>query len=173
MARRGRTSQAAEEVGVVIAGSFGKRPEPPEDMIEEEAAIWRETVSSEAADFFSTAALRAMLKDYCRHRSAAEKISQVVAIFQSDWLKNAEGAKRYHGLLKMRDLETRAAADKATKLRLTNQSRYTPQAASTASRNAARGLKPWDAYRRGRNKPAPNEILRGVKSTSAYRRENS
>jgi hypothetical protein len=128
----------------VVAGNFGKRPDPPKDMSDDEAAIWRETVSSEAVDFFNTAALRSLLADYCRHRASADKVSEVINVFEADWLKNAEGAKRYHGLLKMRDLETRAAADKATKLRLTNQSRYTPQAASTASRNAAKGPRPWE-----------------------------
>lgn len=141
MAPRGRKSAAS--IGVVT-GNFGKRPEPPAELSDDEAAIWRETVSSEAADFFGTAALRGMLADYCRHRASADKVSEVINIFQADWLKSADGAKRYHGLLKMRDLETRAAADKATKLRLTNQSRYTPQAASTASRGAAKGMKPWE-----------------------------
>lgn len=128
----------------VVVGNFGKRPEPPKDMSDEEAAIWRETVGSEAVDFFNTAALRSLLSDYCRHRASADKVSEIINVFEADWLKNAEGAKRYHGLLKMRDLETRAAADKATKLRLTNQSRYTPQAASTAARNTAKGPKPWE-----------------------------
>jgi hypothetical protein len=77
-------------------------------------------------------------------REAAEKVSLVIDTFQAEWLKNAEGAKRYYSLMKMRDLETRGAASAATKLRLTNQARYTPQAASTASRNAAKGLKPWE-----------------------------
>lgn len=141
MAPRGRKSAAS--VGVV-SGNFGKRPEPPAELSEDEATIWRETVSSEAADFFGTAALRSMLADYCRHRASADKVSVVINVFEADWLKNADGAKRYHGLLRMRDLETRAAADKATKLRLTNQSRYTPQAAATASRNSAKGSKPWE-----------------------------
>jgi hypothetical protein len=143
MATRGRKSSASAEISVV-AGNFGQRPEPPEELAEDEAAIWRATVASEPADFFNTAALRGMLSDYCRHRASADKVSEVINIFQSEWLKNADGAKRYHGLLKMRDMETRAAADKATKLRMTNQSRYTPQAASTASRHAAKGVKPWE-----------------------------
>lgn len=143
MTPRGRKS-AASAVSVV-AGSFGKRPEPPSELSDAEAEIWRETVSSESADFFGTAALRGMLSDYCRHRASANMVSEVINVFEAAWLKNADGAKRYHGLLKMRDLETRAAADKATKLRLTNQARYTPQAASTASKNAAKGLKPWEA----------------------------
>lgn len=144
MGKRGPASRSEQEVGVVIAGNFGARPEPLADLTDEEAAIWRETVASEPAEFFNTAALRAMLKDYCRHRAAGDKISEVLNIFKADWLKNGDGAKRYSDLLKMRDLETRAAAGMATKLRLTNQSRYTPQAAATASRHAAKGLKPWE-----------------------------
>ena len=143
MAKRGRASAASLEAAV-ISGGFGQRPEPPADLTEDEAVIWRETTASEAADFFNTAALRGLLTDYCRHRAAADKITQVINQFQAEWLKSAEGAKRYAGLLKMRDLEARGAADKATKLRLTNQARYTPQAASTASRNANKGPRPWE-----------------------------
>ncbi len=143
MTKRGRKSEASLETNV-IEGKFGQRVEPPSELTEGEAGVWREIVASEAAEFFGTAALRALLKDYCRHRASADKITEIINLFQSDWLKNAEGARRYSALLKMRDLETRAAADKATKLRLTNQARYTPQAASTASRNAAKGKMPWE-----------------------------
>lgn len=141
MATRGRKSAAALSV---VAGNFGGRPEPPPELTAEQAAIWRETVSSEAADFFSTAALRSMLSDYCRHRASAAVVSEIIDTFKPEWLKASEGARRYYGLLKMRESETRAAASLATKLRLTNQSRYTPQAAATASKHAARGAKPWE-----------------------------
>lgn len=144
MAKRGPKSSAARELENVVVGNFGRRPEPDEGLTPEEDEIWRATTASEAADFFNTAALRGLLKDYCRHRASAEKISEVINVFKTDWLKNADGAGRYRDLLKMRDAESRAAADKATKLRLTNQSRYTPQAASTASRSAAKGIKPWE-----------------------------
>lgn len=142
MGVRGRKSTA--ESAVVIAGSFGQRPEPPSELPDRQAEIWRETVASEAADFFCTAALRSLLVDYCRHKVSAEDVSSIIDTFQPDWLKNSEGAKRYKELLRMREMETRAAASMATKLRLTNQSRYTPQAASTASRQAAKGFKPWE-----------------------------
>lgn len=143
MQKRGRKSAASLEANV-IPGNFGQRPEPPEDLTAEEASVWRETAASEPLDFFNTSALRNLLKDYCRHRAAADKITEVINIFQTEWLKSETGSKRYSQLLKMRDLEARGAADKATKLRLTNQARYTPQAASTASRNAAKGFKPWE-----------------------------
>jgi hypothetical protein len=139
--KRGRASAASQ--AVVIEGGFGRRPPPPDDMTERQKAIWIETTNSEPTDFFGTAALKALLTDYCRHREAAENVSAIINTFQVEWLKNSEGAKRYHGLLKMRDLETRAACTIATKLRLTNQSRYTPMAAATAAKHVAKS-KPWE-----------------------------
>jgi len=143
MAKRGPKSKADLEAGNVIVGSFGKRPDPPDELNPRQQEIWRETVASEASDFFSTAALRSLLANYCRHTEAAEGISSVINEFKPEWLKNSDGSKRYHLLIKMREIEVRASLSCATKLRLTNQSRYTPQAASTAARNAPKA-KPWE-----------------------------
>ena len=143
MNQRGRKSAAAQ-AAVVIAGGFGTRPEPPTDLTERQAEIWREIVSSEDPNFFNTGALRGMLSEYCRHREASEGISKIINSFDPQWLKANEGAKRYKDLLKMRDLETRGATSLATKLRLTNQSRYNAQSGATAARNAAKGPKPWE-----------------------------
>jgi hypothetical protein len=141
---RGRKSAASL---AVVKGSFGERPEPPADLTPEQAVIWRETAASEPVDFFNTAALRALLGDYCRHRASADVVSAAINTFKPEWVKASEGAKRYHDLLRMRDLETSAAMRAATKLRLTNQSRYTPQAAATASRNSPSApMKPWEKY---------------------------
>lgn len=142
MDKRGRKSSA--ELSVVIPVKFGQRPEAPADLTPRQAELWRAITSSEPADFFSTEALRGLLSDYCRHRESAESITSVINTFQADWLKNSEGARRYQGLLRMREMETRAAASIATKLRLTNQSRYTPQAAATAAKNGGKGFKPWE-----------------------------
>lgn len=142
MRTRGRRSAADQ--AIVIAGTFGQRPDPPAELTKRQAEIWRATVASEHADFFNTAALRALLTDYCRHREAGEKVSLVIDAFQAEWLKNSDGAKRYHGLLRMRELETRAAVTLATKLRITNQSRYDERTAATAARNTAKGAKPWE-----------------------------
>ena len=142
MIKRGRVS--ASDQSVVVEVEFGARPEPPHDLNERQCAIWHETVASEPPHFFNTAAVRSILADYCRHRESGESISAIISGFKSEWLKSAEGAKRYYGLLKMRELETRASLSCATKLRLTNQARYTPQAAGTASRNAAKAPRPWE-----------------------------
>ena len=113
-------------------------------MTDRQKEIWRKITASEPVDFFSTAATRGMLADYCAHRETMASLCEIINTFKPEWLKLGDGAKRYHELLKMRDLETRAATSLATKLRLTNQSRYVPHAAATASQNVLQGKKPWE-----------------------------
>ena len=129
----------------VISGSLDRRPNVPSDLTEQEAEVWSQTVAHEAADVFATAALQQMLKDYCRHVVAADRLGKVIEGHMGKTPAEGEDAvslKDLDCLLKMRDRETKAVADKATKLRLTNQSRYTPKAAATASKNAG-AAKPW------------------------------
>lgn len=130
--------------GRVIVGKFGARPQPPAELTPRQAEIWREVVATEPADFFATATLRGLLADYCRRREAGENVSAIINTFQPEWLKSAEGVKRYKSLLDMRDLEVRGAVQIATKLRLTNQSRYGTRAAATAARDAPRLPRPWE-----------------------------
>jgi len=143
MAKRGRPSLADLSVVPVNFGA-DRRPPPTPELTEKQADIWRAVVASEPAAYFDSAALRDLLSDYCRHRESANMISEVIEQFKAEWLRNAEGSKRYKGLLQMRDAEVRACANLATKLRLTNQSRYTPKAAGTQTRNEGGGPKPWD-----------------------------
>ncbi len=142
MAKRGRPSQA--DRSTVIEGSFGKRPDPPDSLTNRQAEVWLAVVAGEKVEVFNTATLRALLANLCRHTESAENLSKVIDEFNLDGLKNEDGAKQYQTLLRMRELETRAVLSIATKLRLTNQSRYTPQAAATAAKNAVVGPKPWE-----------------------------
>jgi hypothetical protein len=142
MGTRGRKSTASQ--ATVVVGAFGQRPDPPKALNSEAAEVWRATVASEGAEFFRTAALRALLSDYCRHTVTSGIVSAQIDAFDANWLSDDHGLKRYDLLLKVRDRETKAAADKATKLRLTNQARYTPQAAATASNQASVAKKPWE-----------------------------
>ncbi len=137
---RGRKSAASL---VVVQGAFGTRPEPPPELSEAAATIWRRTIDSEAADFFRTAALQAMLAAYCRHVETADILTVQIDDFQAEGFEHEAGLKRYDLLTKMRERETRSAADKATKLRLTNQARYTPKSAETAARKQSVEAKPW------------------------------
>lgn len=136
--------QSTEAKLTVIQGGLARRPEPPKDLNEAQALVWRETAASESVSFFDTAALQAMLKDYCRHTVTAAEMSALIDKYDLTLVMDDDTAKLLDRLTKMRDRETKAAADKATKLRLTNQSRYTPKAAGTASKNGSKNLKPWE-----------------------------
>lgn len=137
-----RQSVAAQLTPII--GTLGQRPSPPEDLTPAQAKVWRATVASEAADFFRTDALRELLSDYCRHKVSGADLSAQVSLYDANCAMTPDVVKALDKLLKMRERETKAAADKATKLRLTNQSRYTPQAASTAAKNASTQKKPWE-----------------------------
>ena len=136
----GRKSAAALSI---VAGSIDGRPDAPSDLTPFQQEVWNRTVANEAADTFRTAALQQLLKEYCRHVSSAALLSEKIDSFDSQWLDTDEGLERYTKLVRTRDCETKALADKATKLRLTNQSRYTPGAAGTAAKKSSEATKPW------------------------------
>jgi hypothetical protein len=141
MADRGRRSAASL---TVISGTIDGRPNPPKELTEAQAEIWERTVANESADTFKTAALQQLLKEYCRHVVSAQRLAGLIEAVEGLGILSSDDMADYDRLLKMRDRETKAIADKATKLRLTNQSRYTPQAAATAARKATE-RKPWQA----------------------------
>ena len=137
MQQRGRKSTAA--LSVVVSNIDG-RPKAPADLTSDQAEVWERVVQGEPADQFRTAALQQLLKEFCRHTDTAHRLSeQVDRAMEGTYLSMSE----LDTLLRMRDRETKALADKATKLRLTNQARYTPQAAATAAKKAGGETKPW------------------------------
>lgn len=140
MAERGRKSAASLSV---VIGSIDGRPRPPSDLTKFQREVWERTVANEASSFFNTAALQQMLKEYCRHCESADKLAKMIEVVEQSKSFDEESIKAYDKLLGMRDRETKAIGDKATKLRLTNQARYTPKAASTASKKG-QDRKPWE-----------------------------
>ena len=142
MGKRGRPSAAA--LSVVVTGVFDRAIPPPGELTPDQAAIWTDTVASEPPDFFRTAALQGLLTDYCRHRASAEMLSGLIDAMKPGDLADAAGAKRYYSLLRARDLETRAVAMVATKLRITNQSRYAARGAARAAKVAPVTKRPWE-----------------------------
>lgn len=128
---------------MVVLPVSGAKVEPPIEMSEAEATIWRAVISSEPREFFRVDAQLGMLAAYCRHRAAADKIGRVVGEFEDEWLKSSDGVARYSKLLAMHDKEVRAGTSLATKLRLTNQSRYDEHSAAMVTNRHA-PQKPWD-----------------------------
>ena len=142
--KRGRKPKSANDWSVIDGGFSGiHRPDPPEDLTEAQAAIWQKIVSSEKPDFFGNQACRDMLKDLVCHRDSINSLTATINQFRTEWLRSADGARMYDRYLKMRSDETRVFSLLATRLRLTNQSRYTPGAAATAGRSVAQ-VRPWE-----------------------------
>ena len=73
----------------------------------------------------------------------AEEITAVIADAPDDWMQDDKSVAHRDKLLRMRDRETKAVVDLATKLRLTNQSRYVPHAAGRAAAKAPKDDLPW------------------------------
>lgn len=146
MGNRGRESAAATGTAklTVFPGGLARRPEAPEELTDAQAKVWKDTVASETVEFFDTDALRELLKDYCRHKVTGAALSRQIETYDAAKAMDPETAKNFDRVTKMRDRESKAAADLATKLRLTNQSRYTPKAAATASKAGGSAKKPWE-----------------------------
>jgi hypothetical protein len=139
MKTRGRNSTASR----LIAGNFGERPEPLSNLTKRQKAIWQEVVAGEDPAFFSTAVLRGFLGDYCRRRDSCEQITVVIDGFGAGWQDDAKESERLDRLLKMRDREIAGMVTLATKLRLTNQSRFFPDVAARAAAKASKDEQPW------------------------------
>jgi hypothetical protein len=142
MDQRGRKSSAA--LSVVARTEIDGRPHSPDDLTDRQKEIWDRTVANEAADVFKTAALQQLLKDYCCHVATSEALTrQINRAIEDDSETELDNLTK---LVRLRDCETKASADKATKLRLTNQARYTPQAAATAAKGAGPAkARPWQS----------------------------
>lgn len=115
---------------------------PPEGLTEDQAGVWRTVVGARSADFFSEDAAP-LLEEYCR----VVVMCRLLA-FQVEAALAADEPSSLKALLGMRDKESRRMASLATKLRLTNQSRYTPQAAGTAAKKGGGG-KVWQFGKTG------------------------
>lgn len=93
------------------------------------------------ADFFS-ADSAPVLEEYCKAVAMCRFLG-----FQIEAAKSSSGGekadmKTFETLLRLRDMESKRVLSSGTKLRLTNQSRYTPDSAKNRPLKPSPGL-PW------------------------------
>lgn len=137
----GRESAASLTTAAVSA--LPERPEPPEYLTPEQAVVWRDVVATKPADWFMRDS-HPVLASYCK---AAVLSRDLAARLESVDIATAE-VKDFKLLVELSCKTAKLAADLATKLRLTQQSRYTPQAAATANKKAS-GARPWETGKTG------------------------
>ncbi len=120
MERRGRKSLAALSVILPHDVRPAKRPKPPADLTKEQATEWQLVVDRMPADWFPRE-MHGVLAQYCRHIIEARRIGQLIAQMAA---KKRFDVDQYEQLLRMHDKEGRSVSMLATRMRLTQQSRY-------------------------------------------------
>ena len=127
--------QSAASLSVVRV-SPDSRLAPPDGLDAAERALWEAVVSTKPAEWFADDSAP-LLKEYVRAAVMCDALDlQVKAATAGGEMGEVKA------LLDMRDKESKRVLSIATKLRLTQQSRYTPQAAATADKKAG-GARPW------------------------------
>lgn len=143
MPPRGRKSAASKEVK--SAQLPGQRPEPPPGLTEFQSEEWRAIVGRLPSDWFSRET-HGLLIQYVRHAENALKLSVILDTFPLADLNDEAGTERFDKLTKMFEREGRAMSSLATRMRLTQQSRYNALNANTASKKSgANTKKPWES----------------------------
>jgi hypothetical protein len=139
MAQRGRKSAAS--LSVVPNDAEKKLPEPPAELSEEEAQVWRDVVSTKPHDWFDKDTFP-LLKDYCRHIIRQDKLSDLINHFEASDKPHA--IMDLDRLLRASDRESKTIMALATKMRLSQQSKYGARQAETAARRGKGGQQaPW------------------------------
>src|SRR4029450_883811 len=99
MAKRG--GKSAAELSVVRVSLEGDRPPAPDDLTAQEAQVWSEIVVSIPGGWI-TRAQEPLLAAYCRHVSAADRLSIMIDNFKPD-LEEPGALQRFAKLLSMRE----------------------------------------------------------------------
>jgi hypothetical protein len=143
MEQRGIKSVAALATAVVHLP--GRWPEPPKGMSEAQQGAWKAIVATKPADWFGPDTYP-LLVEYIRAAEQADVLARELQEFDPEWLRDEDGLKRYDRLSKLQDAKAGSLARLATKMRLSQQSRYATKVAHTAAERAgSSAAKPWQS----------------------------
>jgi len=127
--------KSVSSLNVVPITTADSRLPPPDSMTARQKEIWRGIVQGKPSGWFSAAALP-LLESYVRSISSYEHVSRLVETAQVGKTDLME----LNRLFIMQERLARLFMSLATKMRLTQQSKY--QARSAA--NTDTGKRPWD-----------------------------
>ena len=139
MGIRGKKS-TAQLTSVVT--TLAIRPKPPRGMTKKQSDTWRKVVATKPVGWFAPDSFP-LLVCYCRACETADLLQDKINAFDLSALDDLQGLARYEKLLKMRSLQVANIGSLATKMRLSQQSRYQAKTAEAADRRANTG-KLWE-----------------------------
>ena len=152
MLQRGRKATAAL---AVVPLAVGLLPEPPSTLTPKQAELWRGIVATKPAGWWDAGSLPSLIA-YVKAIEAHAVTSAQLDGFDPEWLATEDGLDRFDRLTKLFERLSRLIASLATKMRLTQQSRYDKQGAGVAGRSVGTGTRPWETAERAEEaKPAP------------------
>ncbi len=140
MGTRGRKSAA--ELGIIQG--IPQRPEPPGELTPAQAEEWRAVVARMPVDWFGRETWPLLLQ-YCRHVTNAAHIAQLIEAAHDLDIGDRTALMRFNRLLGMQERQSNTLAGLATRMRLTNQSRYTASSAASRAKGGHSGKPPWEA----------------------------
>jgi len=126
----------------VVTSLPGQRLEPPVELSESQAGIWRSIVSTKPPDWWR-ADSAPLLVAYCKAIELYRALAAQLEAFTPQRIKSSKGFTRYEKLCKLTRAQAQLLTTLATKMRLSQQSRYTEKTGSTADRKAG-GARPWE-----------------------------
>ena len=85
-----------------------------------------------------------LLCAYCRHVCNARHVAALIDAAQDMDIGDRTALMRFNRLLGMQERQSNVMAGLATRMRLTNQSRYTATSAATQAKGSITGRKPWE-----------------------------
>jgi|GEM_PF-2526164 len=143
MGKRGPTP--AHERIRALPGKEQRRAPPPDGLSDPQRILWRAIIETEPAHLFDSEARRHLLRLYCEHATFRASLQALIDRSPVECICDDDKAKGFEAMLRARDRETKQLVSLATRLRLTNQARYTAAAAGSAARNDTSEMrKPWD-----------------------------
>jgi hypothetical protein len=150
--------RSIHKAGAPIIPGAERLPPPPE-LRPAERRIWLDVTARLPPEWF-TADNSPLLKEMCRHVVFADELAvdaemvreRIAAVragsdHESEKMEAIEKlTKTLHQMLRSHTSQSRAVANLATKLRLTNQSRWQPLTADNQTRRSVDGPKPWENW---------------------------
>jgi hypothetical protein len=136
-----RKSAAALSIVQPLPGQ--KRPEPPSELTDEQADEWRAVVDRLPPDWFPRES-HALLIAYCRHVVKARVIEGWINDVGWEGVDTDEGLRRFDKLTAMAEREGRAISSLATRMRLSQQSRYAHKTANAKAADPKASQKQWE-----------------------------
>jgi hypothetical protein len=134
--------KSAASLSVVAPLPAEKRPDPPDELTDEEAVEWRSVVDRLPPDWFPRESHQ-LLVQYCRHVVKARIVARLIGGLRMEKLETLEDLHTLDRLMAMADREARGLSSLATRMRISQQSRYLEKKAGVKASNPNASRKPW------------------------------